>query len=233
MKHSEKEHLKENEVANALGIANQNRTQLLTIVGGIFVLLIAVGSFVTWQRNKDTAVSALLADAMVVYESPVQAPVPGSPQAPGTYPTEKAKLDAALPKFLAAAEASPASTPGRLARLNAAATLVGLGRYDEARTHYEQLATGTDLVASGAALGKAQALARAGQYGPAIEALKTLSAQTTTPLPVDGVLMELARAYRASGKTDDARKTLLEIVEKHADSPFVAEARSEIDKLKS
>ncbi|MCC6990742.1 MAG: tetratricopeptide repeat protein, partial [Acidobacteria bacterium] len=226
MKHSEKEHLKENEVAHALGIANQNRTQLLTIIGGIFVLLVAVGGFVTWQRNKDSAVSGLLADAMVVYESPVQAPTPGSPQAPGTYPTEKAKLEAALPKFLAAAESSPSSTPGRLARLNAAATLVGLGRFDEARTHYEQLATGTDLVASGAALGKAQALARAGQYGPAIEALKTLSAQTTTPLPADGVLMELARAYRESGKTDDARKTLQEIVDKHADSPFAAEARS-------
>ena len=233
MKHSEKEHLKENEVATALVAANQHRTQLLTIGGGLLVLLVAVGGFVTWQRNQDTAVSALLAEAMVVYESPVQAPTPGSPQAPGTYATEKAKLEAALPKFLAASVASPSSTPGRLARLNAAAALVGLGRYDEARTHYEQLATGTDLVANGAALGKAQALTLAGQYAPAIEALKTLSAQTTTQLPADGVLMELARAYRASGKTDDARKTFNEIVEKHADSPFAAEARTEIDKLKS
>jgi hypothetical protein len=170
---------------------------------------------------------------MVVYESPVQAPTPGSPQPAGSYATEKEKLEAALPKFLAASTASPSSTPGRLARLNAAAALLGLGRYDEARTHYEQLATGTDLVAHGAALGKAQALTLAGQYGPAIEALKTLSAQTTTQLPVDGVLMELARAYRASGKTDDARKTFMEIVEKHADSPYAADARTEIDKLKS
>ena len=233
MKHSEKEHLKENEVAQALLAANQYRTQLLAIAGGILVLLVAIGGFVTWQRNKDSAVSALLADAMVVYESPVQAPTPGEPQAPGTFATEKEKLEAALPKFMAAYESSPASTPGRLARLNAAAALVGLGRYDEARSHYEQLATGTDLVASGAALGQAQALARAGQYGPAIEALKTLSAQTATPLPVDGILMELARAYRASGQTDDARKTLQEIVEKHADSPFAAEAHTEIDKLQS
>lgn len=232
MKHSEKEHLKENEVAQALLAANRYRTQVLAIGGGLLVLLIAVGGFVTWQRNKDTAVSALLADAMVVYESPVQAATPGEPQAPGTFATEKAKLEAALPKFIAAYESSPSSTPGRLARLNAAAVLVGLGRYDEARSHYEQLATGTDLIASGAALGKAQALARAGQYGPAIDALKTLSAQTTTALPTDGILMELARAYRASGKIDDARKTLLEIVEKHADSPFAADARTEIDKLK-
>jgi tetratricopeptide (TPR) repeat protein len=242
MKHSEKEHLKDNPVANALLVANQNRTQLLAIAGGVLVLLVAIGGFVTWQRNKDAEVSGLLADAMVIYEAPVQAPAapgqlgsaPDAPtQMPGTYPTEKAKFEAALPKFLAAAESSPASTPGRLARLNAAAILVALGRFDEARTHYEQLATGTDLVASGAALGKAQAQVRAGQFEPAIESLKTLSAQTTGQLPVDGVLMELARAYRSSGKVDDARKTLTEIVEKHAESPFAAEARTELDKLKS
>ena len=34
-------------------------------------------------------------------------------------------------------------------------------------------------------------------------------------------------------KTEDARKTLTQIVEQHADSPFVSEAKSELDKLKS
>lgn len=239
MKHSEREHLKENEVATALAVAGQNRSRLIAIGVGVLVVLVAIGSFVTWQRNKDSAVSALLADAMVIYEAPVQAPVPGDTgstaaptQMPGTYPTEKAKLEVALPKFLAAAESSPASTPGRLARLNAASVLVALGRFDEARTHYEQLTTGTDIVASGAALGKAQAQIRAGQFDPAIESLKTLSAQPTGTLPIDGVLMELARAYRSSGKVDDARKTLTEIVEKHAESPFVTEARAELEKLK-
>jgi len=240
MKHSEKEHLKENEVATALAVAGQNRSSLMAIGAAVLVVLVAIGGFVTWQRNQDSAVSGLLADAMVTYEAPVQAPVPGDTgstaaptQMPGTYPTEKAKLEVALPKFLAAAQSSPGSTPGRLARLNAASVLVALGRFDEARTHYEQLATGTDIVASGAALGKAQAQIRAGQFDPAIESLKTLSAQPTGKLPIDGVLMELARAYRSSGKVDDARKTLTEIVEKHAESPFVTEARAELEKLKS
>jgi len=240
MKHSEKEHLKENEVATALAVAGQNRSSLMAIGAALLVVLVAIGGFVTWQRNQDSAVSGLLADAMVTYEAPVQAPVPGDSgstaaptQMPGTYPTEKAKLEVALPKFLAAAQSSPGSTPGRLARLNAASVLVALGRFDEARTHYEQLATGTDIVASGAALGKAQAQLRAGQFDPAIESLKTLSAQPTGKLPIDGVLMELARAYRLSGKVDDARKTLTEIVEKHAESPFVTEARAELEKLKS
>lgn len=244
MKHSEKEHLKENEVAHALSAAGetfgQNRSQILAIVAGVLVLLVAVGGYLTWQRGKDSAVSAMLADAMVVYEAPVQAPAPpgmeggtGVPaQAPGTYPTDRAKLEAALPKFQAAADSSPGSTPGRLARLNAASILVALGRFDEAKTQYEQLTSGTDIVARGARLGKAQAQMRAGQYDPAIADLKTLSTDANAGVPVDGVLMELARAYRGSGKIDDARKTLTEIVEKHAESPYAAEARAELDRLK-
>ncbi len=243
MKHSEREHLKENELAKVLTVANaslgQHKSQVLMIGGVILALLVAYAGYTFWSRNADSAVSGLLADAMVVYEAPVQAPLPadaGSPaaptQAPGTYPTEKAKFEAALPKFIAAAEASPTSAPGRLARFNAASILMSLGRFDEARAQYEQLTGGSDLVARGAALGKAQAQVRAGQYDPAIESLKTLSTQTTSDLPVDGVLMELAKAYRAAGKVDDARKTLNEIVEKHAESPFIGEARAELDKLK-
>lgn len=246
MKHEEREHLKTNEVAVALQAANEaygkNRGQVLAIGGGLIAVLVGLAGYMTWQRNKDNAVSALLADAMVIYESPVQAPVAptetgsgvaGVPtQMPGTYPTEKAKLEAALAKFQAAANSAPTSTPGRLARLNAAQALMGLGRFDEARAQYEQLTTGTDLVAKGAALGKAQALIRAGQFDPAIESLKALSTNTTSGLPVDGVLLELAHAYRAAGKIEDARKTFTEIVDKHAESPLIGEARSQLDKLK-
>jgi FimV-like protein len=41
--------------------------------------------------------------------------------------------------------------------------------------------------------------------------------------------MELARAYRVAGKTDDARKTLTQIVEQHADSPFANEAKQQLE----
>lgn len=243
MKHAEKEHLKENEVAEVLAAASEtlgkNRSQLLAIGGGLLALVVAVGGFAMWSRSKDNTVAGLLADAMVVFDAPVQAPIapdPGSTaaptQMPGTYPTEKAKLEAALPKFLAAAESSADSAPGRMARLHAASILMFLGRFDEARTHYDRLASGNDIVATGAALGKAQAQMRAGQFDAAVESLKPLSTATTGTMPVEGVLMELARAYRGAGKVEDARKTLNEIVEKHADSPFAAEARAELDKMK-
>ena len=49
------------------------------------------------------------------------------------------------------------------------------GRFDEARAHYDQLATGTDSWPAARRSGKAQAQMRAGQFDPAIESLKTLS----------------------------------------------------------
>ncbi len=52
-------------------------------------------------------------------------------------------------------------------------------------------------------------------------------------LPEEAMLMELARAYKLAGKKDDAQKTLTQIVEQHADSPYAQEARTEIEKLKA
>ena len=50
--------------------------------------------------------------------------------------------------------------------------------------------------------------------------------------PREEMLLELARAYRLAGKTNEARTTLTQIVEQHADSPFVSEAKTELEKIK-
>ena len=58
-------------------------------------------------------------------------PAPGSPipvQQAGTYATEQAKLEAALPELLKAADAYPNTDAGITARYHAAGVLAGLGR---------------------------------------------------------------------------------------------------------
>jgi hypothetical protein len=182
---------------------------------------------------------------MVVSEARVAPPAPAadaagnaspaSPtQAPGTYPTERAKLEAALPKFVAAADAYPSTDPGQTARYHAASTLVGLGRYDEAIAQYDRVIdNGSGLLAQMARLGKAEAQLRAAQYDAAITSFKELSERTDATVPKEAMLLELARAYRLAGKSEDARKTLTQIVEQHADSPFVSDAKAELEKIKS
>jgi predicted negative regulator of RcsB-dependent stress response len=94
------------------------------------------------------------------------------------------------------------------------------------------IANGNTLLAKTARLGKAEAQLRAGQYDPAIATLKEFVDAKDPTLPAEALLMELARAYKQAGKTEDARKTLTQIVEQHADSPFADEAKQEIEKLK-
>jgi tetratricopeptide (TPR) repeat protein len=240
MRTSERHHLKDNELAIALGhagdFASRNkRTMTMTIVA-IMLVAVAVGAYFAWRNSVDAASREALAKAMVVYEARVVPPTPspeGVAPAPtaGTYPSEKAKLEAALPLFLAAADAHPSSDAGRMARFHAAGVLVALGRYDEAQKHYDQLTSAGGLLGQSARLGKADAQLRAGQHDAAIASFKELSERTDSAMPKEALLLELARAYKVAGKTEDAKKTLTQIVEQHADSPAAAAAKQELEKI--
>jgi tetratricopeptide (TPR) repeat protein len=242
MKTSQRHHLKDNELAIAIGAANEwaarNRRNVTMVVGTIALVAVAAAAFVAWRSSVDARAREALAQAMVVAEARVQAPPPpgadptqAAPPQAGTYPNEKAKLEAALPKFLSAADAYPGSDAGRTARYHAGITLAELGRFDEAVKQYDQLSSGDDLLSQSARLGKAEAHLRAGQHDAAISTFKELSDKADSNLPKEALLLELARAYKVAGKTEDAKKTLNEIVEKHADSPLVSTAKQELEKL--
>lgn len=250
MKTSQRHHLKENELALALARAQQvyeqHRRTVLLAVGTLAVALVALGGWFAWLGRVETAAQTGLAAAMVVAETPVQAQTPpgdettptdappaAAVQAPGTFATETARFEAALPKFVATADAYPSTDAGRTARYHAAATLVGLGRFDEAIAQYDQvIGSGAGITSRMARLGKAEAQLRAGQYDAAIASFKELADQQDSVVPPEAALMELARAYRVAGKAEDARKTLTQITEQHAGSPFATEAKQLLETVK-
>ena len=247
MKTTERHHLKDNDLANALGQAQSwagtNSSTIAVAAGAVVVVAIGVLGYMAFRNNTNNKASLMLAEAMVIEEARVMPPAPptGSTtdpnaiggQLPGTYPTEKAKLEAALPKFQAAADAYPSIETGITARYHLAKNLVTLGRFDDAVKQYDQvIASGSPLLARSARLGKAEAHLRAAQYDPAIATFKQIVDQKDASLPAEAVLMELARAYKLAGKTDDARKTLTQVVEQHAESQYASEARAELEKLK-
>jgi tetratricopeptide (TPR) repeat protein len=247
MRTSERQHLKENDLAIALGHANEWATKHqrpLTLVGGGIVLLaVVVAGAMYWRSSVDNGARTLLAEAMVIQEARVVPPAstppvgnasPSAPaQPPGTYPTQKAKLEAALPKFVAAADAHPSTEPGQTARYHAASILVSLGKFDEAIAQYDRvIAEGSGLLPQMARLGKAEAQLRSSKNDAAIASFKELSERTDSNLPKEALLLELARAYKVAGKNEDARKTLTQIVEQHANSPFATEAKQELERIK-
>ena len=102
----------------------------------------------------------------------------------------------------------PSTPAGRLARLHAA----GAGRARPLRRSHRPVrqAGGRHrrLDRMAARLGKRRRTGPPGSTTRRLPTLKALSEQKDGAVPADGVLMELARAYRLAGKTDDARKTL-------------------------
>jgi tetratricopeptide (TPR) repeat protein len=248
MRAKERHHLKENELAERLHAARdyiEPRRKQISLAGFVIglVAVVVVGVFLMRQRTQAQA-HEMLADAMVVLDAQVIPPTPVDPKSPtppaaamsgtGTYTSEAEKLNAAVPKLRQAAEAYPDTEAGITARYHLASTLSGLGKHQEAVQAYDEVIkrSGNGLYGQMARLGKAEEQARAGQHDAAIATYKELSEKKDGDLPADAILMELGRAYLAAGKKADAQKTFTKVVDEHPDSPYVGEARKELDSLK-
>lgn len=230
MKRDERHHLKENEFARLVaqtgeGVRAHSRGVGMAAVL-IAVALVLVGGYFFWRSNREEKAGAMLAEAMATAQAPVQPPAIGTPAVAGTFATEQARTEAALPKFLAAADAYPSTDAGIEARYQAAATLAQMGRYAEAMQRYQEV---IDRDAKGihgqtARLGLAAAASLAGQHDQAIQQLQAMSAETTAVIPVDAVLAQLARAYERAGKAADATATWKRIKDEFPESVYQQEA---------
>src|SRR3982751_4524244 len=142
MKSNERHKLKENEFAHTVArtreMVDQRRNELTTIVVAVVVVAVILGGYLAWRSSRDSKAQGLLASALVVADPPVATPpppAPGSPppvQPPGTFRTDRERLEAAVPRLQAAADAYPGSDPGLTARFRLASSLAELGRFGEA-----------------------------------------------------------------------------------------------------
>ncbi len=244
MKSTERHKLKENAFAttlaharDALGARGRDITVVVAIAAALLVLVVG---YSWWRQSGNTKANTALAAALAVYEAPVvtpTAPAPGSPipvQQPGTYISEQAKLDAALPKFLEAANTYPNADAGVAARYHAAGILAALGRYPEAEQRYKEVVdtAGRSIYSRTGRLGLAETQVAQGKFESAITIYRELSTDTNAQLPVDGILMQLGRAYAKAGKKDDAARAFNRVVEEFPQSLYVADARREMEEAK-
>ena len=246
MKRKERHQLKENEFAHMLGSARQtvgNRGRQIGLITLAVLVLAAIALGVnTWRQRGNADADRMLADAMVALNARV-VPVASAPTQPGEVPaaasigatgsfaTVAAKLTAAAPKLKAAADAYPDSEAGITARYHYGSSMAALGKHDEAVAAFDDVVrrAGADsLYGRMARLGKADTQARAGQFDAAIATWKELASSTDEDLPKDAILMELAKAYDAAGRAEEARKTFNQLVDEHPTSPYSAEARAEL-----
>ena len=246
MNTAERHRLKDNEIAQGLARASdtweRNSRTILQAVGVVALVgLLALGYWF-WQRRQAEAASALLAKAMVTASRPVAPPpapaVPGQP-APvvpkNAFPTEAARREAAVKDYEAAAAAYPATSAGLTARLQAASLYAELGRTADAEKHLAEVQRldGNGLYGRMATLGLATLQIDAGKLDPAIASLSALAQRTDLEVPVDGVLMQLGRAYAKAGKPADAIRTYSRISDEFPESPYAGDAKTEVERLKA
>ena len=249
MKTKHRRELKQNDVVQLVAASRQfleqNGRQLTWSVVAIVVVAAAVFGLLAYRNREQARGTELLAQATVVLNTavvpvnaetkPGDAPAAAGIGAKGTFSTETQKLNAAVPKLRAAADAYPDTAAGIQARYHLAASLAALNQQKEAITQFDDVvrrAGGDSLYGRMAQLGKADAQFASGQTDAAIATWKELAAKKDANLPEDAILMQLGRAYQAKGNTAEAKKTFTDIVDNHPDSPYVAEARKELDSLK-
>jgi len=239
MKRTERHHLKENDFAEwLLGVTTWFEASRQTVLyGGVAILLIGAGvaGTVAYRQMNAGRASGMLAEAMSLAEAPVvpqsaaaagKAPV----QQPGTYPTDRARLDAALPKLMAVADAYPVTDAGIMARYRAASALVAVGKPAEGIQRYREVVEkGRGVYQIMARLGIADAQLMSGQFDQAIASYKEAAALNSEDAPADGILMQLARAYRLAGNSDEARRTLKRVADEFPQSPYAPVARRELE----
>jgi TolA-binding protein len=240
MKRTERRHLKENELQNIARQARETFTdrkrETTAIVALLAVVIVAAFGYFVWRDRVQTRAHALLADAVTVQAARVGPPAAaGAPPGGLTFPSERERAQAALVKLKAAADAYPSTDAGLYARYQEAATLVTLGNPSQAAASYQQVidrAGGSNIYGQMARLGMAEAQMRSGQFDQAINTFKELSLRKDGTLPVDGILMQLGRAYLEAGKRTDAQQTFTRLVDEYPESQFTADARRELDGLK-
>jgi len=247
MKRSERHRLKKNAVVVAVGNLQgqlSERGRGLAIgIGVVLVVLLLFGGYSWWSGRTTAQAGALLADALVLADAPVVPPPPppdAEPEAPapvefvqppGTYPTIEAKMSAALPKLIEAADTYPGTQPGITARYRAAAALAALGRHDESAAQYRQVIDGdsTGVYGRMATLGLADVQIARGAYDEAIALLEQSSgAGAEADIPVDGVLMRLGYAYDLAGRSADAQATFQRVMDEFPTSFYFANAEREL-----
>jgi TolA-binding protein len=236
MKAQERHQLKQNEfaqtAARVAGALQENR-QRVGLIAIVVIAIIAIGGgWWWWNRRTNNLAGGEFGIGMAISRSPITPPstLPSAVQASGTFSTEAARHEAALKQFEKAATDYPSTAAGIASRYHAGLELLALGRHADAEKSFQQVVDrgGAGIYVPAAKLAQAEALAQQGKYDDAIKRLTDLAADRDGALPVDGILMQLARTSVKAGKTQDAKAAYKRVVDEFPDSFYANDARTQL-----
>ncbi len=194
----------------------KNWRPVAAAAGALIAVTLLVSGWFWWSGRKAGEVAILLGDGLGKLEET------GDP----------ATLYAgALPSFEKAAREGAGSERGRAAAFLQAASLVRLGRASDAVTILEPLAREGGVVGDLARAKLAAALAAAGQTDRAVAAWKDLSSLAESTYPPDLALLYAAQLLEQSGRGDEAKAVIQDLLAKHPQGPANADAQKLLSEL--
>ena len=229
-----REDLKRNELGEALGkgmhYAEDHKRTILMAVGGVGAAIVIAAGVVLWISSRKSGANELLGDALRVDGAAVVATGanPADPARP-TFASESARRARAKELFTDLDSRYGSSKTGRVAKLYLAQIAVAEGDKEKAIQLWK---TFLDAEPAGALSATARVNLykvdrEQGRSAELAEELKKMVEQADKPLPTDVILFELALAYEALGKGDEAKAAYRRIVEEYPQSPYIADAQRE------
>ena len=224
----------------------EKRKREIAILASLVILFaIGGGIYVSYQRAEQAKGTDLLADALTTASAPVIPPPPPpdpsdptsiSPAAafqPGSFTSENRRAEAALEKFMLTAETYPESLAGITASYHAASLLVDFGRRDEAELQYQRVVdvAGASIYGRMARLGLAETKMYSGNVEAAIQLFEEEVTSVDSQMPLDGLLMQLGRAYLLATRSMEAKESFARIVDEFPGSSYGLVAQAELDRF--
>jgi hypothetical protein len=206
--------------------------QLASIVIAV-VLVIAVGYF-GWRFYNDRR-SAQASEALEVGMKAYQGRIGGAPDPSNpndvVYPTDQARVEDALSKFLNVADKYSSTNPGKLARYYAALCLEDLERHNQALEELKKISGGSDKELSAMAQYQMAVIeARTGKTDDAVKLFRALADKPSALVPRPLVLLELAGTLRNSNPKE-AATVYQQIKKEYPDTTMADQADRELDSL--
>lgn len=216
------------EMEVAYGAMRRNTRYVVMGAVALVALIAAIVGLLAYNRSREAAAQALLAEAISTMEQPVA----GEPGAPENAPfkSQEEKLAKAEPIFRQVTEKYSGKDAADIADLYLGRIAASRGDIKAAEPKFRKFVDehSDHLLAGAAQMSLYQLKLGSGATAEVIaDVEKQLTAEEPI-LPKDALLALLARAYETSGNDAKAREAYQRIVNEHPESPYAIDAQRKV-----
>jgi len=232
MKKLSREQLKRDEVLETFGkgfrFVSSHRKGTVEAIAAAAGLALLIAAFLGFRSYRESEAGQHLSRALKILSTPV-AGEPSAVDVSGTPYTSASERDAEAEKELKAAADFSATRSGREASVVLAARS-GSEKSDPAT--FDRFARANhSVIAAVAELDAIRTLDAQGKTTEAIARAKRAIESSSTAVPKDALLIELARFYEKSGSPADAKATYKRLISDYPNSLYLSDAQARAGSL--